>query len=392
MPTLEVRRRTGTTETIALDRRSPLTIGASAAADIRVDAEGVAPIECRLNWSGSGFVVAAVNPDGVSLNGSSVWNEALADADVLRVGDVDVVFRETAATERKPVEPESDEPRFADDSIEDLKTYSPKSPPVPPPQAAPPVSPRKRETDRTSKSTAPVRPEKPSKPVAADRESRPRESATRPSPPEKPAVSPRPARSGPAPAEKDSGEYGVTAPPAPPPESAAISAVLENESLAQERPPAMLTRGGSDQPPRPAGPTLGEQIRTVLRPPPRRPGEQELHRSPLVVGLTIGSLVLLLTAGTLWFVLGREFMQRKYDAARQQFESGQYAQAIEGFDKFVAEYPRHELAKQARVDSARARVEQSLSGAIPDWDAGLKTLNEFISQYRDSDDFQPADS
>ena len=108
--------------------------------------------------------------------------------------------------------------------------------------------------------------------------------------------------------------------------------------------------------------------------------------------MTIGAAVLALTAGTLWFVLAREFMNRKFETAQKALESGQFSQAIDGFTKFAAEYPKTEQARLAKVNIGKARVEQALSGAIPDWENGLKTLNDFVAEYRDSEDFRPGDS
>lgn len=124
----------------------------------------------------------------------------------------------------------------------------------------------------------------------------------------------------------------------------------------------------------------------------KRPGEQEVIKSPLVMGLGIGTVVLLLMAATLYFILGRESAQRQWNVARSAREAGQYPEAIAAFEQFQASYPRDARVPESRVAIAQARVEQKLSSSIPDWDGGLKQLDEYVKQYRDTREFQDAQS
>src|SRR5262245_46108446 len=92
MSSLEIRHRTGMIETRELSREAPLLVGQLPSSDIRVEAEGVAPIHCRISWKRKHFEVAAVAPEGVQVNGSTVRRHLLSPGDVLRVGDVDIVL------------------------------------------------------------------------------------------------------------------------------------------------------------------------------------------------------------------------------------------------------------------------------------------------------------
>src|SRR5262245_1379983 len=94
MPVLEIRRRSGAIETRALTKQAPLMVGQLPSNDIHVDADGVAPIHCRISWNRKQYEVASVAPEGVQFNGSTVRNSALASGDVIRVGDVDIVVLE----------------------------------------------------------------------------------------------------------------------------------------------------------------------------------------------------------------------------------------------------------------------------------------------------------
>src|SRR5262245_22586910 len=96
MPVLEIRHRTGRIETRELSKETPLLVGQLASNDIRIEADGVAPIHCRISWKRKYFEVSAVCAEGVQHNGSTVRQEVLSPGDVLRVGDVDIVLLDQA--------------------------------------------------------------------------------------------------------------------------------------------------------------------------------------------------------------------------------------------------------------------------------------------------------
>ena len=375
MAHLEIRPRSGATDVRSLDRKSPVTIGSSPAADLQLDARGVQAIECRILWTGDSFQLTAVNPDGINLNGASIRKGLLNDGDRFRIADTEFVFVDSA--ESIPVQGgtkgaggKGDEVRLKLEDEPELRPGQRKPPPRPPEEQA---------GDRSSRGGGrggegfEVR-----QPPAESRGSR-RSSDDRSG--GRPRV--------PLDDDDDGQPYSVTGGGVPNPLQEALADVLPESK--KEKP--MLARGGGIVGAGEAAtPSLKETARSMLRPTPRRPGEQDLTKSPLVVGMTIAAAVLAVTAGTLWFVLAREFMNRKFETAQKALESGQFAQAIDGFTKFAAEYPKTDQARQAKVNIGKARVEQALSGAIPDWDNGLKTLNDFVAEYRDSDDFRPGDS
>src|SRR6476659_2519332 len=104
MPALDIRHRTGMIETRELSKEVPLLVGRLASSDIRVEADGVAPVHCRISWKRKNFEVAAVAPAGVQFNGTTVRQHLLSPGDVIRVGDVDIVLlaesRERATSSR----------------------------------------------------------------------------------------------------------------------------------------------------------------------------------------------------------------------------------------------------------------------------------------------------
>jgi tetratricopeptide (TPR) repeat protein len=377
MPHLEIRRRTGSIEARELSRDAPVLVGSMPSADIHVDADGVSAVECRISWRGERYEVAAATARGVQWNGKLVRQAPLGAGDVIRVGDVDMILREAgpaataapqvsfAAAPEKPqtfADLPSGEYQLRPTSDEEIPVRSPKANEAALRQPeGPPVSrPVQEREARSFRGSRPAQLE-----VKSLRAS---EVPAAPPPAPPPAVP-----LAPAPGGAEEGIHGVDH----------LFEDVSDEVLREE--PSLAPPAAATAKPRPGW-------RALLRGTPRRPGEQELARSPLVVGLTIGSGALALAAVTIWFVLARERLIRQFNQAQAQYESGLYIQAIEAFEQFAKEHPRHALAAEARQSAAKARVQQALSGAEPDWQAGLKALTELLEEYRDSEEFRPQES
>jgi outer membrane protein assembly factor BamB len=118
-----------------------------------------------------------------------------------------------------------------------------------------------------------------------------------------------------------------------------------------------------------------------------RPGEQDIIRSPLVLGLSLGGLALVLVTGIFWFLIGREQASRLYDRAVAELNEGQYAQSITSFEKFLKEYPNHALTRQAERGLDKALVQKQIAGATPAWKRGLDQLHELVTRHRNKSDF-----
>lgn len=130
------------------------------------------------------------------------------------------------------------------------------------------------------------------------------------------------------------------------------------------------------------------KLRERMRPHPVRPGEQDPLQSPVVLGLFGGTLVLLLVAGILWFIIGRQSSQKAFDAAQEKLDTGQYSQAIQLFEKFQDTYPTHKLLPQARIGQGKAAILQHITGGSPDWPKGLEELQNFIRNFKDQEEFE----
>lgn len=205
--------------------------------------------------------------------------------------------------------------------------------------------------------------------------------------PDQPAAAPREAARSPQPAkagEVDSGRESRPpdkVKPAPvlddgpdQPESVELPALTENPRFQGTR---INTARGADLPAK----LKQKNVRSA------RPGEQDALRSPLVLGLGAGALVLLLATAAIWFLMGREAANRLYDRGVTSLADGQFAQSIQAFDQFVERYPRHELIPKALIGAGKARIQQEIGGAAPSWERGLEQLQEFVKRQRNSAEF-----
>jgi len=175
-------------------------------------------------------------------------------------------------------------------------------------------------------------------------------------------------------------------PPEPPPRPADESSLFEGEILTESQ-----TLAATEDEPEPAAPRSPVRPRSptmTLSPGSRaRPGEQDALRSPLVLGLSLGGLVLLLVTGIFWFLIGREQATRLYDRAVAELNEGQYTQSIASFEQFLQQYPDHTYRLQAERGLGRAQIQKEISGANPDWKRGLENLQELISAQRNEPQF-----
>ena len=356
MSVLEIRHRTGLIETRELSKDTPLLVGHLPSSDICIDADGVSPIHCRISRHRNKIEVTAVGPGGVQLNGRSIHTSALEVGDVIRVGDVDIVLlEEPLPVQRSPrtagqgsPSPDTDSrgPIDLSSDLDDIVYSDLRSDP---------------DRDLGSVSQAGLR--------ALSTDSLPVRSfhmSDRPDdvPRNKPES---------LPAEPRVGMNRV----------AEIVMGLDDPALPDSSAPALDKEGPL---------SAAEKIKQSLKQPRVRPGEQDPLKSPLVIGLSLGALLLVLSAATIWFVLSREKAQRQFEAAESQLRSGQFAEAIAGFEQFLREYPRHKLAAQARAEIGTAQVEQAIAGATPAWDKGLEALQKYIDQNRQNEQFQDPES
>ncbi|QDT37773.1 outer membrane protein assembly factor BamB family protein [Stratiformator vulcanicus] len=124
----------------------------------------------------------------------------------------------------------------------------------------------------------------------------------------------------------------------------------------------------------------------------RRPGEEDVLRSPVVLGSVGTVLALFLAAAAIWFVIGRESSTALLDQAQADLDVGRYSQAIRGFEQFLLEYATDSRASEVRLRLGLARVQSVVESTAPDYPKALELLERFHRDNRDRpgfDDVRP---
>ncbi len=143
-----------------------------------------------------------------------------------------------------------------------------------------------------------------------------------------------------------------------------------------------------DIPERRKGPGFFARMLQKIGGEPQRPGEQDVVRSPIILWLAGGSVIVGLLAMVLYFMIVKKSAEKQYEFAKVEMDGGKFAQAIELYDSFLKDNPDHELTPQAMIDKGKCRIEKEISGADPNVGPGLKALEDFIKSRRDQPDFK----
>ncbi len=368
MPILTVTKLNGKTETINLEKDQMVSVGQHSSSDIIVTDAGVAPLHCRLGWNGKNCLVIATSPEGVDLDGTIVRKGMLKPESVLRVGSMDISLGEETSGEGKPPESTYDLVAIDDDEPNRKKQVASGS------VELNPITDDAVDVD------------------AVDTERRSGSSRGKSDESDDDAMSDEMA----AEILDDDDDWDL--------EDLSdedLAAADASHSNGGSQTP-MLSRGdGSDAPPPKGDKKKGEagdaeendkkkpksSLLSSLRSEPTRPGEHDIARSPFVLIMVGGSAALLLTAFTVWFMIFREGSTSMFESARQEMEQGKYAQAIKGFEEFLNEYPRDGRVDEAIRMLGESKILTEISGATPDWAAGVEALKEFIKVNKDRDDF-----
>jgi len=344
---IEIRNFLGDVETRTLSKNQPISIGQHRTNDIHIDEDDVAALHCRISWNKSGYEVVAANPNGVEVNSTIVQRAALLDGDVVRVGTVDIALRtdEGPPVAAAAAAESSDDIRLSPISEDELRF-----PGIPLARAPIPAE----EFDGSNAATADDGPDETDEPRQKkrkkSRESRKKKRNKDQSPDEQPKT------------DKLDDLFAEL-------ESDGVDGKPTLERSVEHAGTVDREKADSDA-----------SLRTRLKGRAARPGEQEITSSPFVIMLMAGGLALLLVAAIIFLVIGRQTSQTRYDSAVAHMNEGKYAQAIDEFEAFIDEYPRHELTPLARVSLDKSRIESHIAGATPSWERGLSALQDFIER------------
>ncbi len=330
-----------------LRKNQPLSIGSHSISDIQLDDEGVALIEARISWSKKQFEITSAGDQGILVNGKSVNSAGLNSGDRFVIGSSQFLFTT-----------ESDANQLGEDPFEN-KSDDEKS----------------RSSDDIA--LAPITDEIP----AWEKQSL-NPLAPVPTPPKpsekKPSV---PANPKPKTPEK------ITPPPELKPSVFEELAEKEDKS---DKVDAMLPRAGTHSgitnSPKKEDSTAGK-LREAMSASRQRPGERELFRSPLVMGLTLGAVFLLIGAVVLWSLINLEEADRYLARARGQADQRKFQQAITDYEQYLLKFPYDAENETAYRELSLTHVRSYLDIGVPDLPAGLEELEELIARHRDEDGF-----
>ena len=362
MPSIEIKNMNGDVEWRELSKSHPLAFGRHRSSDIRIDERGVAAMHCRISWNKTAYEVTAAGTDGVDVNGTLVRHWLLSVGDIIRIGSCDIVFHKENGTKQqtKDVATEDKEsPKSADKSTFGLRPITEDEIPA----FMVPSAGKVKETASAADSKTKKKTKKQKQGEKEDVEEF--DDST---------------------AQEEVEKYleGVEDYLEDEPDEI-VEDFGNAESDRWQSSSARDQQKQEEAQPKAESPL--ERMKSKLKAPPRRPGEQDIVRSPLVLILGGGAVVLLLLAGIFWFIIGRETVQRQFDRAKNLREEGNYTQAISAFEKFIATNSKHASSDEARIQLAETRIAKEISGSRPSWSKGMEALDAARDKIRDLDGF-----
>jgi outer membrane protein assembly factor BamB len=335
MPHLRVTFADGREEHRALSRTEPVTIGAMSFNDICAAGSDVGPLHCRVGWNKQGFEVTAATSKGVNLNGQVVQQALLKPGDRLQVGQVSLVFAQGEAQAIAAGAIPDASTRHPDDlSLFEGPVYSESDPQLQ----------LEQDLDERSDTDRRRRVRGTDDHGESHRESREERRRRR-----------REAGAFDGDDDDDDDDQLL----------AAMPRAEGSESGAGQRTPELL--GGR-----------------------ARPGEQEIFKSPLVLLLGSGSLVLLLVAAVIWFLMSRESQEQMFERGIASLAEGKFAVAIGQLQEFQQKYPNHSKSRAAELALQQARIQQELSGSERSWGLAFERLAEVRTAERSRNDYESA--
>ncbi len=342
MAELELRSSDGRVERRELSRTQPLSVGQQSFNDVSIPDDGVGALHCRIGWNKSGYEVTAAVKEGVDVNGKLVQHALLKTGDVLRIGSMDFVFRDSAM-------PRTD--RGTDGEKDQVRAAG------------------------SGKSAA----DKTAKPSRSKRDKGAGKGGHDPDANELSLFE------GPVIAESMAEMFAD--PEVLPDSSDEMSAVVLSRMVSDGE---TISRGGvavGTGQERPLATELKRTVKAALAANRVRPGEQDIFKSPLVLGLGGGGLIILLVTATIWFLMGRQVATRHFEQGVAELNDAKYSQAILTLESFIEKYPKHALTTEARLKVGDARIQKELSGATPNWKRGVEELEKFVKEYQNDAEF-----
>jgi outer membrane protein assembly factor BamB len=115
----------------------------------------------------------------------------------------------------------------------------------------------------------------------------------------------------------------------------------------------------------------------------RRPGEQDILRSPFILSLAGISVLLIVCALVYGFMFARNIALQQYQTAENERQQGHHSQAIQLYTDFLNDHPRHAQAGLASIHRSLSEIDLKIVGSSPNWSEGLTILEQLIQRVRD---------
>jgi|GEM_PF-2345180 len=339
---------------LELSKNQPLSIGSHSISDIQLDDEGIALIEARISWAKKQFEITAAGGQGILVNGTPESSARLKPGDRFIIGSTQFLF----TTENE--EAQLGEDPFTDDHENPKSNVSGEIGLVP-------ISDEMPAWEQQSRNPLAPLPSKPNSPQPPQKKS----------PQQK---TPPPSKHG-----SDEKKKETPRPEAP----ASVYQELSTEAEPAES-KVMLSRAGTESA-RPdsnkENDTAVGKLRESMHASRQRPGEREIFRSPLVLGLTLGGVFLLIGSVVLWSLINQEEADRYLTRAREQAEQRKFQQAISDYEQFLLNFPYDSENETAYRELSLTHVRSYLDIGLPDLSGGLQELEELIARHRDDEGF-----
>ncbi len=344
MATLEIHDGRSPVRRVRITRDAPAMFGSDPMCDVRIEGPGIHPFHGRIRWKSSRFKVdASPEVPWIEVNGEQVKSKSLHQGDEVRIGTCRIFLMTT-----------EDGPDHGERTV----VQEPPSIQLAPIEAPGPPRSGRPAVDFARMEMAPPSMEGPVVPGPAG--------------PQKPLPRMKARRPGREQAGDEAGDR---------PDSLLGSLKAYGDRSAEF--PAPNGAGSA-----PA--SFVERIKAVKGVTYRAPGDDRIFTSPMVIGLLATFLVLSLFSMVLWNTIARATARRQYAVAVEDLESGDFRNAMAGFDRFLAGNPKDEKANKARVYLALARVRQHTGAVGTSWGNALKQERAMVQEvgglpeYRDS--------
>ncbi len=118
------------------------------------------------------------------------------------------------------------------------------------------------------------------------------------------------------------------------------------------------------------------------------PGRERIVSSPLIISLVVALLVLVAMGFWLKAIIAATVATRTFNSAMENFEDGDYRNAIRRFDAFLKANPTDDRASKARVMRAFADLRQYISPDGSTWSSALEAARSMVEQVGELPEFR----